>query len=87
MWRELICKLSRGDQPIGDPNPERGFFLGATRDELAKAERLLGVRLPDGPTGLLCESNGVTVMSGQSLAWDIGEIVRTNLAIRTDQQY
>lgn len=83
MWRELICKLSRGDQPIGDPNLEPGFFLGATQDELAKAE-LLGSSATRQPYRTATRVHGVTVISGRRLMWNIDGIVRTNLAMRID---
>lgn len=87
MWRELIRELTRDEQPIGDLHPGPDFFPGATPEELATVENALGVRLPEGLTELLRESNGVLVTFGQHLIWSTDEITRTNRAMRTDPQY
>lgn len=87
MWRELIGELTRDEQPIGELHPGPDFFPGATPEELATVEHVLGVRLPESLTELLRESNGVLVSFGQHLIWSTDEITRTNLAMRTDPRY
>ena len=87
MWRELIRECHPALEPLGghDPGPE--FFAGATSDELADAERQLGVPLPDDLKDLLAETDGVLVSFGQHLIWSIAEIVRRNLEMRTAPPY
>jgi hypothetical protein len=87
MWRGLIQELTRDAQPIGELHPGPEFLPGATPEELTAVERELGVRLPQGLTELLGESNGVLVDFGQHLIWSTDEITRRNREMRTDPQY
>lgn len=60
---------------------------GAAPDEIAAAEKELGVSFPLELIGLLKKSNGVKTRSGKSLIWSTSELVAKNKFYWTNPQF
>jgi hypothetical protein len=73
-WKELISSLS-GDCTFADP---------ASDDEIAAAEKSLGLSLPPSLRVLLKETNGVNGRYCDALVWSAATIASENLAFRKD---
>ena len=72
MWTGLIQNLTSKHE----------FFSPTNREEILKAEQLLGVLLPDELKDLLKESNGVYSEYGLGLIWPLERIIKDNLDFR-----
>jgi hypothetical protein len=77
MWIELVKSLAT----------ETEFHLRATRLEIGKVERALGVTLPLELQQLLYESNGIFVDDGLGLIWSTDQIIKENIAFRSNPEF
>lgn len=75
-WKELIRRYY--DDAI--------FEEPATENQIRKAEKALGVQLPEELRSVLLLSNGVTD-GGMSVIWPLKKIISNNHFYRTDADY
>ena len=67
--------------------PEGKFGEGASERDVAAAERALRVPLPEELRALLLESDGIADRYGTRTVWQVAELVRRNVAFRTEPSF
>ena len=77
MWRELILQW----------DPSATYFPGATEAQIDSLEKAIGVMIPTDLKQLLMESNGVLGKYALRLIWSVEEIIKCNVAMRTNSLY
>jgi hypothetical protein len=77
MWRELVSGL------FADAKCE----APATRDDIANAERELGITFPDELRALFLEANGISACYGTDFVWPVAGLVAKNQLFREDADF
>jgi len=77
MWKQLVEQCSSAIT----------CHVPASEEQLAAAERVLGVRFPEELRSCLLESDGIEGEYGLALVWPLERIVRDNRQFRENEEF